>query len=59
LRVAVSDIATYERFFTEALSLLPGIANLTSRLTMKQVKIADGIPLGQVDHVGDGHNPQG
>jgi len=45
LRVAVADIATYERFFTEALSALPGIANLTSHLTMKQVKIAGGIPL--------------
>jgi Lrp/AsnC family leucine-responsive transcriptional regulator len=46
LRVAVADIDTYERFFTDTLSILPGIANLTSHLTMKQMKIANGIPLG-------------
>ncbi|HKS47435.1 MAG TPA: Lrp/AsnC family transcriptional regulator [Amycolatopsis sp.] len=45
LRVVVSDIDTYERFHTEALSVLPGIANLTSHLVMKQVKAAGGIPL--------------
>lgn len=45
LRVAVADIDTYERFFTDTLSILPGIANLTSHLTMKQMKIANGIPL--------------
>ncbi|MGW3993145.1 Lrp/AsnC family transcriptional regulator [Amycolatopsis sp. NPDC004772] len=45
LRVAVADIAAYERFFTDVLSALPGIANLTSRLTMKKVKIDSGISL--------------
>jgi DNA-binding Lrp family transcriptional regulator len=45
LRIAVADIAAYERFHTESLSLLPGVARLTSHLTMKQVKEDAGLPV--------------
>jgi DNA-binding Lrp family transcriptional regulator len=46
LRVAVADIAAYERFYSDVLSDLPGIAQLTSHLTMKQVKADAGVPTG-------------
>lgn len=45
LRIAVADLAAYERFNTEVLSDLPGVARLTSHLTMKQVKTDDGLPI--------------
>ena len=45
VRVAVADIAAYERFYTETLSLLPGVARLTSHLAMKQVKADEGLPV--------------
>ncbi|MEV6973131.1 Lrp/AsnC family transcriptional regulator [Kitasatospora sp. NPDC093806] len=46
LRIAVADIASYERFITDVLSGLPGIAQVNSHLTMKQVKADRGIPTG-------------
>ncbi len=46
LRIAVADIAAYERFYTDVLSDLPGIAQVTSHLTMKQVRADEGIPTG-------------
>ncbi|MFC0429793.1 Lrp/AsnC family transcriptional regulator [Kutzneria buriramensis] len=46
LRVAVADIAAYERCYTESLAQLPGVARLTSHLTMKQVKVNEGLPIG-------------
>jgi Lrp/AsnC family leucine-responsive transcriptional regulator len=45
LRIAVADIAAYERLHTDTLSLLPGVARLTSHLTMKQVKEDAGLPV--------------
>ena len=45
LRIAVADIAAYERFHTETLSLLPGVARLTSHLRMKQLKEDSGLPV--------------
>ncbi|MFJ1702923.1 Lrp/AsnC family transcriptional regulator [Kitasatospora sp. NPDC088346] len=44
LRIAVADIAAYERFITDVLSGLPGIAQVNSHLTMKQVKADRGFP---------------
>jgi DNA-binding Lrp family transcriptional regulator len=44
LRIAVADIAAYERFITDVLSGLPGIAQVNSHLTMKQVKANQGFP---------------
>jgi DNA-binding Lrp family transcriptional regulator len=45
LRIAVADIAAYERCYTESLALLPGVARLTSHLTMKRVKADQGLPV--------------
>ncbi|GAA4136136.1 Lrp/AsnC family transcriptional regulator [Actinomadura keratinilytica] len=45
LRIAVADIAAYERFYTDVLSGLPGIAQLTSHLAMKVVKPDRGLPI--------------
>ncbi|GAA1153404.1 DNA-binding Lrp family transcriptional regulator [Kitasatospora gansuensis] len=46
LRIAVADIAAYERFITDVLSGLPGIAQVNSHLTMKRVKADQGLPTG-------------
>ena len=45
LRIAVADLAAYERFYTETLSGLPGVAQLTSHLAMKAVKADTGLPV--------------
>lgn len=41
LRVAVPDLAAYEAFVTEGLGVVPGVARIDSRMTMKVIK-ADG-----------------
>lgn len=46
LRIAVADIAEYERFRSDVLCALPGVAQLTSHLTMKEVKTNIGVPTG-------------
>ncbi len=46
LRVATADLAAFERFYTGTLSDLPGLAQLTSHLTMKEVKPDTGLPIG-------------
>jgi DNA-binding Lrp family transcriptional regulator len=46
LRIAVADIAAYERFRTDVLTTLPGVGQLTSHLAMKEVKANAGIPTG-------------
>lgn len=45
LRVAVRDLPAYERFNTEVLLALPGVARVTSHLTMKTVKEDRGLPV--------------
>ncbi len=45
LRIAVADVAAYERFRSGALADLPGVAQLTSHLAMKQVKADEGLPI--------------
>ncbi|MFW6690782.1 Lrp/AsnC family transcriptional regulator [Streptomyces sp. MAR4 CNX-425] len=45
LRVAVADLPAYERFNTEVLLALPGVARVTSHLTMKTVKADQGLPV--------------
>jgi DNA-binding Lrp family transcriptional regulator len=37
-RVAVADLAAYERFVTDDLMALPGLARLESRFPMKTIK---------------------
>ncbi|MEV0233715.1 Lrp/AsnC ligand binding domain-containing protein [Nonomuraea sp. NPDC050786] len=45
LRVAVADLAAYERFYSGTLSGLPGVAQVTSHFAMKAVKPDVGLPL--------------
>ncbi|MFG1702141.1 Lrp/AsnC ligand binding domain-containing protein [Nonomuraea sp. M3C6] len=45
LRVAVADLGAYERFYSETLSGLPGVAQVTSHLAMKVVKSDAGLPV--------------
>lgn len=47
LRVAVSDMKTYERFYSGVLCALPGVVQVTSHLVMKEVKPDEGIPVGE------------
>ncbi|MFF7637847.1 Lrp/AsnC family transcriptional regulator [Kitasatospora sp. NPDC008050] len=46
LRVAVADLAAYERFHTDVLCGLPGIAQVNSHLPLKLVRPDEGIPTG-------------
>jgi Lrp/AsnC family leucine-responsive transcriptional regulator len=45
LRVAVADLAAYERVYTDRLASLPGVARLTSQIAMKTVKPDGRLPL--------------
>jgi Lrp/AsnC family transcriptional regulator, leucine-responsive regulatory protein len=45
LKIAVADIAAYERFRADVLTTLPGVGQLTSHLTMKEVKANTGLPI--------------
>ncbi len=45
LRVAVADLAAYERFYMAALADLPGVARLNSQFTMKTVKPGRRLPV--------------
>ncbi|WP_030265896.1 Lrp/AsnC family transcriptional regulator [Streptomyces sp. NRRL B-24484] len=45
LKIAVADVAAYERFITDVLSGLPGIAQVNSLMTMKRVKEDAGLPV--------------
>lgn len=40
VRIAVSDLAAYEEFLSEHILTVPGIQKVSSRFTMKTVKIA-------------------
>lgn len=45
LRIAVSDITAYERFYTDVLAFLPGVQKIKSHLTMKVVRADEGFPV--------------
>jgi Lrp/AsnC family leucine-responsive transcriptional regulator len=45
LRVATADISSYERLYSSTLANLPGVATVTSHVTMKLVKEGRGIPV--------------
>ncbi|WP_336211523.1 Lrp/AsnC family transcriptional regulator [Nonomuraea sp. LPB2021202275-12-8] len=47
LRVAVADLPAYERFYSDVLSGLPGVAQLTSHLAMKAIKPDLGLPINR------------
>jgi len=45
LRVATVDINSYERLYSYTLASLPGVATITSHVTMKIVKEHHGVPI--------------
>jgi DNA-binding Lrp family transcriptional regulator len=45
LRVAVADLAAYEKLWTERLTRLPGATTVNSQIIMKPIKQRDGLPL--------------
>ena len=45
LRVVVPDLATYERFLKESLTLIPGVANIRSSFALQQVSYSTALPL--------------
>jgi Lrp/AsnC family leucine-responsive transcriptional regulator len=45
LRVAVADLAAYERLYVDRLASLPGVALITSQIVMKTVKAAGRLPV--------------
>ena len=49
LRVVVPDLEAYERFLAEHLTRTPGVANIQSSLTLKQVVYKTELPLGKAD----------
>lgn len=47
LRVVVPDLDSYERFLADKLTRTPGVANIQSSLTLKQVVYNTELPLGE------------
>ncbi|MEX2131190.1 MAG: Lrp/AsnC family transcriptional regulator [Pseudohongiellaceae bacterium] len=47
LRVVVPDLESYEHFLAERLTRTPGVANIQSSLTLKQVVYKTELPLGR------------
>jgi DNA-binding Lrp family transcriptional regulator len=45
LRVVCSDLAAYERFLLEHLTLVPGVSSIRSSFALKQVKYSTALPL--------------
>lgn len=46
LRIAVADLAAYERLWIERLTALSGITEVNSQIVMKRVKEPRGLPVG-------------
>lgn len=49
VRVVVSDLPSLERFIVARLSKTPGVANIRSSFTLKQVKYQTALPLDRGD----------
>jgi DNA-binding Lrp family transcriptional regulator len=45
LRIAVADLAAYERLYVDELASLPSVASITSQVAMKTVKATGRVPL--------------
>lgn len=58
LRVAVRDNAAYEDLYTNQLSNLPGVVNLTSQIAMKTIKQDEPIPIVRPVDRKDGRRPR-
>lgn len=46
LRVVTPDLESYERFLAEKLTRIPGVANIQSSISLKQVVYKTELPLG-------------
>ncbi|MCQ8771562.1 Lrp/AsnC family transcriptional regulator [Streptomyces sp. KLMMK] len=46
LRIAVADLAAYERLWIERLTALSGITEVNSQIIMKRIKEPRGLPVG-------------
>ncbi|GGO54406.1 Lrp/AsnC family transcriptional regulator [Streptomyces lasiicapitis] len=46
LRIAVADLAAYERLWIERLTSLDGVSEVNSQIIMKRVKEPRGLPVG-------------
>ncbi|WP_058043004.1 Lrp/AsnC family transcriptional regulator [Streptomyces roseifaciens] len=47
LRIAVADLAAYERLWIERLTALSGITEVNSQIIMKRIKEPRGLPVGR------------
>ncbi|CAM5488082.1 Lrp/AsnC family transcriptional regulator OS=Streptomyces alboniger OX=132473 GN=CP975_04615 PE=4 SV=1 [Streptomyces alboniger] len=45
LRIAVADLAAYERLWIERLTALAGVTEVNSQIIMKRIKESDGLPV--------------
>lgn len=45
LKVVAADLPSYQRFYDEQLTSLPGVEKLTSTIVMKNLKAGAGLPL--------------
>jgi DNA-binding Lrp family transcriptional regulator len=45
LRIAVADVAAYERLWIERLTALPGVTEVNSQIIMKPIKHPAGLPV--------------
>lgn len=45
LRVVVSDIAAYDRFYKKLITSTEGLSNITSSFSMEQIKYTTALPL--------------
>ncbi len=45
MRVVVTDLAAYERLYTDVLAALPGVDRVSTQIAMKVVKQAPGLPV--------------
>ncbi|MEV0257017.1 Lrp/AsnC family transcriptional regulator [Streptomyces sp. NPDC050732] len=48
LRIAVADLAAYERLWIERLTALAGVTEVNSQIIMKRIKDPQGLPVGLV-----------
>ncbi|WP_286237515.1 Lrp/AsnC family transcriptional regulator [Neptuniibacter halophilus] len=46
LRVAVEDIAAFDRFYKQLVKQLPGLSDVTSSFAMEEIKYSTRLPLG-------------
>ncbi len=46
LRVVAADVESYERFFFEKLSRVPGIQEITSTVALSEIKATTALPIG-------------